>query len=100
MLLPFAAFVAPGGSAAPAPLNVIGTLVLLLVVAFCREFWFCRLPDVPEVVELPLVLLDVEPEAEVEVEPEVEVCAFAGRLCSASAVTASAAKLKRAFMMG
>ena len=58
------------------------------------------MPDVPEVVDEPLVLLDVEPELEVELEPEVLVCALAGRPCSASAVTASAAKLKRAFMVG
>jgi hypothetical protein len=74
-------------------------------VAFTR--WLLRwlLPEVPEVVEaperLPLALLEVEPELEVEDEPDVEVesCALAGSPCSASAVTASAAKLKRAFMM-
>ena len=58
--------------------------------------------DVPDVVEaplaLPLALLEVEPELDVELEPDVEVCALAGRACSASAVTASAAKLKRGFM--
>jgi hypothetical protein len=57
------------------------------------------LPDVPEVVDAPEVLDEVEPELEVEEEPEVEVCAFTGRACSASADTASAAKLKRTALM-
>ena len=110
-LLPFAPF-APAGSTAFAPLapapppvpelNVIG--MLLLVVLFTRWLVRCcwELLDVPEVVEapeaLPLELFEVEPEVEVEVDPEV--CALAGRPCSASDVTASAAKLKRAFMVG
>src|SRR4029077_15536985 len=79
--------------------------MLLLVVLLTR--WLvrccCWLLDAPDVVEaplaLPLLLLDVEPELEVELDPEVEVWASARVLCSANAVTASAAKLMIVFMV-
>jgi hypothetical protein len=92
---------APGAPAGSTVLSVIGMLVVLLTRCWLR----CWLPDVPEVDE-PERLPETEPddELELEVEPEVDVevwsCALAGSACSARAVTASAAKLKKAFMMG
>ena len=56
--------------------------------------------------EAPLLelepLAEFEPELEVELEPAaaLAVCALAGMPCRASADTASAAKLKRIFMVG
>jgi hypothetical protein len=107
VLLPLLPPAVPPPAPAPPPagsaeLNVIG--MLLLVVLLTRWLVRCcwELLDVPEVVEaplaLPLELFEVDPELDVEDEPEV--CALVGRLCSARAVTASAAKLKKDFMGG
>ena len=99
-MLPLAPAGPAGSTGAPLPpvLSVIGMLLLVVVRWLVR--CCCWLPDVPEVDCERLPLTEPEDELELDVEPELDVlsCALAGSDCSASDVTASAAKLSTNFM--